>query len=297
MLSESEEYVIRLLKLRILSLIDRYKQVTAVANALEMKQPTVSFHMKKMETEWGVKLFEPRAGKIFLTAAGKMLLPYASQINALYAEAETKLTEWRDNERTMLRIGCTDCAMASIAESDWFAAVNGLPNVQVSMTTDEEEMLYSRLQADRLDLVLCGQPPRDASRLQFEKLTASSLRLIVPADHPLTRQIELVPQDLYSYSFYDLTEYSVHELVAIWRDQLALKLKVNARYDSVEMIFRAVHAQGGLAVLPECALPDPAGRVAFLTLPGHSSQWSLYACWRMNFWNPALLRQVIGSIF
>lgn len=270
--------------------------MTAVANALEMKQPTVSFHMKKMEAEWGVKLFEPRAGKIFLTVAGRMLLPYALQINAIYTEAETKLAEWRDNERTMLRIGCTECAMTSIAGNEWFSAVNAISNVQVSIVTDEEEMLYSRLQADRLDLVLCGQPPRDASRLLFEKLFASPLRLVVPAGHPLTRQNELVAQDLNSYAFCELTEFSVHELVALWRDQLSWKPKVDAKYDSVEMVFRAVHAQAGLAILPECSLPDPGGRVTALTLPGVSSEWSLYASWRTNYWNPALLKQVIGSI-
>jgi DNA-binding transcriptional LysR family regulator len=286
-----------LLKMKILALIDKYKQVTAVANVLHMKQPTISFHMKKMEAEWGVKLFEARSGKIFLTSAGKIILPYASQISALYSEAESKIAVLRVNERTLLRVGCTDCAITAIARSNWLTNLGNQGEVQVSIQTANEESLYNQLQSSLLDLVICGNPPHNSFNFKFEKIVSSSLKLIVPVGHSLIQAGQLDPHSLYKYSFIEHTEESVNKVVALWKMQLDWKLNVGAKFDSVEMIISAVQAKLGLAILPECIFPDPAGRVVSIDLPGKFySEWSwdLYASWRPNYWNTSLLQKLLS---
>ncbi|BBI34932.1 LysR family transcriptional regulator [Cohnella abietis] len=283
--------------MKLLVLIDRYKQVTAVANSLGMKQPTISFHMKKMESEWGTKLFEAKAGRIFLTNAGKMLLPYAAQISALYSEAESKMVELRDNERNLFRIGCTDCAMTTLARSGWLQGLKDKIDVQVTVQTGNEEGLFNLLKAGMLDLVVCGQLPQESEDFQYESLTSTSMKLIVPIDHPLTVSDEIIaPHNLYKYPFIDHTERSISQLIATWKAQFHWNLQAGAKFESVEMIFSAVEAQLGLAILPECTLPDPARRVAALELPGHCSEWSLYASWKPNYWNTELMKQMVSSI-
>jgi DNA-binding transcriptional LysR family regulator len=279
--------------MKLLVLIDRYKQVTAVAKALNMKQPTISFHMKKMETEWGVKLFEAKSGRIFLTNAGKMMLPYATQIGALYTEAESKITELRDNERTLLRVGCTDCAITSIARSNWLTTARDKVGIQISIQTGNEETLYRLLHAGLLDLVICGQQPRDSYDFQFDKLTTSSLKLIVPVGHTLVQASELAPYNLFKYSFIEHTELSIIELISSWKAQLHWTIHTSARFESVEMIVSCVQSEMGLAILPACVLPDPANRVVALDLPGSSLKWNLYGSWRTDYWNLPLLRQVL----
>jgi DNA-binding transcriptional LysR family regulator len=279
--------------MKLLVLIDRYKQVTAVAKALNMKQPTISFHMKKMETEWGVKLFEAKSGRIFLTNAGKIMLPYAIQIGKLYTEAESKITELRDNARTLLRVGCTDCAITAIARSKWLTTARDKVGMQFSMQIGDEETLYRLLHAGLLDLVICGQKPLDTYDFQFDTLVASSMKLIVPIGHALVQARELAPHNLYKYSFIDHTELSVRELIDSWKSQLHWTIHTNAKFESVEMIVSGVQAEMGLAILPACVLPDPANRVVALGLPGRSSEWNLYGSWRSNYWNLPLIRQVL----
>jgi LysR family transcriptional regulator, low CO2-responsive transcriptional regulator len=282
--------------MKLLVLIDRYKKVTAVANALSMKQPTISFHMKNMETDWGVKLFQAKSGRIFLTNAGKIILPYATQITALYTEAESKITEWRDNERTLLRVGCTDCAMTTIARSNWLSTLNDKVDIQVSMQTGNEETLYNLLQTNMLDLVICGRPPMDTYNFIYDKIVSSSLKLIVPAGHSLIQASELAPHNLLKYSFIDHTEHSVNELISLWKSQLHWPINTSAKFESVEMIVSAVHARMGIALLPECVLPDPASRVVVLDLPGNPSQWNIYASWRSNYWNLSLIEQILKFV-
>jgi DNA-binding transcriptional LysR family regulator len=254
--------------------------------------------MKKMEAEWGVRLFEARAGKIFLTNAGKIILPYASQISALYSEAESKIAVLRDNERTLLRIGCTDCAITTIARSNWLTNLGNQGEVQVSIQTGNEDSLYNQLQSSLLDLVICGNPPLDSFNFKFEKIVSSSLKLIVPVGHSLIQAGELDPHNLYKYSFIDHTEESVIKIVSLWKMQLDWKLDIGVKFDSVEMIISAVQAQLGLAILPECLFPDPAGRVVTIDLPGKYYSmwnWDLYASWKPNFWNITLLQKLLSS--
>ncbi|QJD83934.1 LysR family transcriptional regulator [Cohnella herbarum] len=283
--------------MKILVLLDRFKQVTAVANALEMKQPTISFHMKKMESEWGVKLFEAKAGRIYLTNAGKMMLPYAFQISKLYSEAESKIGEWRDNERAALRVGCTDCALTALARSGWLLHYKNQSDILISIQSGDEETLNRQLQAEMLDVILCGMPSRENDDFMEEKLKSSALKLVVPLGHPLLQSKEIAAHHLYKYAFIDHTEVSLNENIALWRAMLSWSLDVKAKFDSIELILGAVSAGMGLAILPEIVLPDPAQRVAVLDLPGQSSPWSLYASWRPNYWNPTLVRRFVDSVF
>ncbi len=224
-------------------------------------------------------------------------IPDVGRENALALRVADKFAvcRGRKNERALLRIGCTDCAMTSLARSDWLTTLTFQHEVQVSIASASEELLFERLQAGMLDLILCGQPPRETAEFLHEKIATSSLQLIVPIDDELTRTMDLAPHNLYKYSFVDHTEHSIHQLIAFWRTQLHWAIKVDAIFDSVEMIFRAVQAGLGLAILPKSVLPDPANRVAALDLPGQSSEWSLYATWRADYWNPALLRRIVES--
>ncbi|TVX98029.1 LysR family transcriptional regulator [Cohnella terricola] len=285
-----------LLKLKILALMDRYKQVTAVADALRMKQPTISFHMKKMEAEWGVKLFEGKSGRIYLTNAGKMLLPYAEEIGFLYAEAEEKIAELRDSERTILRLGCTDAAMTCLARSNGLSKLGQLNEIQMTFLKQDALSLYRSLQSKRLDLALCGEQPADSDDLRSAKLGVFPLRLVLPVNHPLSLKQTISFRDLAAYPFVLHSEPSVNEIVASWKEPMQAGATVTARMDSVEMLIQSVFSGLGLSVLPSCVLPDPANRVTSAEMPGHPEQWTLYAVWRADFWNARLMDRIVDSI-
>lgn len=111
-----------LLKFQIVELLDKHRKVTAVAEVLGLKQPTVTYHMKSLEQEYGVKLFEPRMDKVILTEAGRALLHYAGKINSLAAEARRTAQEYGTpgrgpsaSEPAMFRrpICCRACSRSS----------------------------------------------------------------------------------------------------------------------------------------------------------------------------------------
>ncbi|SDS06595.1 DNA-binding transcriptional regulator, LysR family [Paenibacillaceae bacterium GAS479] len=80
-----------IVKWRLLVLLERHKKVTLVAQELGLKQPTVTFHMKKMEEEWETVLFHTKTGRILLTDAGRILHRFALQMLQLHEEARQEM--------------------------------------------------------------------------------------------------------------------------------------------------------------------------------------------------------------
>jgi DNA-binding transcriptional LysR family regulator len=287
-----------LLKLKLIVLIDRYKQVTAVANALQIKQPTVSFHMKKMEEEWGVKLFETRTGKVLLTPHGKMLLHYASQIDDLYKEATAKLALIGETEKKRLVLGCT----ASTAE--WLVqagALSKLENIhaQIKLTVivHEQEELFQRLNSGMVDIAVCGENPRhtEIAEWRHQHVRSSELALVAPEGQLALLQGKAATRQLHDFDFAQLADSSVEACIHSWSKKEHHFLQPSSSFGSVALLLQAVAASGSLAILPQNIIPRHNG-LTTLELEGSPPVWNIYASWRHSYWDQALAGQVADEL-
>ena len=72
--------MIDLMRLRIFIHSAEASSFSQAAKELHIAQPTVSHHIMTLEKELGHKLFDRGGGKIHLTEAGRMLLPWARKL-------------------------------------------------------------------------------------------------------------------------------------------------------------------------------------------------------------------------
>ncbi len=70
---------------------------TKAAEELFISQPAVSKHIKELEIEYNIKLFDREKGKIVLTPEGKVFLNYANQIISLYRNMESYFLSLNNN--------------------------------------------------------------------------------------------------------------------------------------------------------------------------------------------------------
>lgn len=94
-------------QLRVFAVAAQCKSLTEAAEALGIKQPTVRFHLKKLETALGVELFYKQPRHFRLTEAGNALLPYARRVSTLLTEAGQIMEEFRHGGRGTLKIGAS----------------------------------------------------------------------------------------------------------------------------------------------------------------------------------------------
>ncbi|MFS0726880.1 LysR substrate-binding domain-containing protein [Paenibacillus sp. 1P07SE] len=173
------------IKLDILVLLDKHKKITAVAGALGVKQPTITFHMKSLEEQYGVPLFEMNGGKYELTRAGKALLHYARQIRSLGLEAGRVMAEQRSPDRGTFHIGASYVAGTYLLPAWIHRFRETYPEVEVRLTIRTAPVIRQLLAERRIDLGFISAQHTEGDSLHCEPLCADRLVVAFAADHPL----------------------------------------------------------------------------------------------------------------
>jgi DNA-binding transcriptional LysR family regulator len=140
------------LKLDIQNLIVFYhvaaeESITSAADKLCLSQPTVTYHIRTLEANIGVKLLDVKRQKVFLTRAGMGLLKYAEEVYRQMVGAEQFLENLKENN---LRVGiCTTFSATVAAAASLFEDL--YPNVKLvvkNTTSFEVAEDVSNLQVD-----------------------------------------------------------------------------------------------------------------------------------------------------
>ncbi len=94
-------------RLRVFRTVARLLNFRMAAESLFLTQPAVSQQVKALEAEAGCALFMRSAGRVQLTAAGKVLLPFAEQLAALAADAHRAVQQTAGVEAGSLVVGAS----------------------------------------------------------------------------------------------------------------------------------------------------------------------------------------------
>ena len=79
------------------------------ADILYVSQSTLSKHIKSMELELGVPLFDRTTRKVTISKFGELLLPYAQQIAELQDKYTAIFQNSLDIDQETLTVGCHTC--------------------------------------------------------------------------------------------------------------------------------------------------------------------------------------------
>lgn len=94
-------------KLHVLISLVETRKMTDTANLLGLSTPTVSFHIKSLEEEYGIKLFRTNAGGYRLTDAGEMLYHYAKQLSQINDALEKSVEDYKNGENGSIKLGAS----------------------------------------------------------------------------------------------------------------------------------------------------------------------------------------------
>src|SRR5436305_3901407 len=94
-------------RIRVFHAVANRLSYSKAAQELGISQPAVSFHIKGLEDELGVSLFERVGKQIFLTSAGRLLAEDTSRMVLLEEEARIALTELKGLDRGVLVVGAS----------------------------------------------------------------------------------------------------------------------------------------------------------------------------------------------
>lgn len=127
------------------------------AEVLGITQPSVSYNIKKLEDDLGVKLFE-RGNILVLTPEAEALLPYVEEAISTIKKGEAKINDIVNLKRGQISIGVPSHIGVFLLADIIKKFNNEYPNIKIKVTCKPTKELFRLLNLNELDVVIDCSP-------------------------------------------------------------------------------------------------------------------------------------------
>lgn len=246
--------------------VARLRSVSKAARNLELGQPTVTTHLRKLEDEFGVTLFDRIKRPIQLTSEGVTLLELVTPVVEAVDTLKTQM-DYSERRGSFVVGAYPDLVLHHLPKSiQTFNAE--YPDVRLRLIARSYTPLIQLVRSGEVDLALCAPPPPDEVSLEFDRLFSYNVILLTPPGHPLVSKNRVELKDIASYPMIlpgpgSLTRAKVEQ--ALKAD--GIKFDVILAMDDSESIKRYVEIGMGVAVGNDFTLhPDDHYRFGVVRL-------------------------------
>lgn len=126
--------------------------ILRVSERLNFSPGAVHKHLKTIEAELGVPVYEKAGGRLRLTPAGDMILPFFRDVISHFEAGIASVQDWRDSRRGLIRVGAgpsfTTYLLPPLIKR--FRKLH--PHIEVFIETADSARLLDRLRGGALDL-------------------------------------------------------------------------------------------------------------------------------------------------
>lgn len=138
-------------------LVCQYGSFTKAAEILGLTQPSVSYNIKKLETNLGVKLFE-RGNVLMLTPEAEALLPYVEEAMKALEKGQNKVNDIVNLKKGRISIGVPSHIGVFLLADIIKKFNNKYPNIKIKVTCKPTKELFRLLNINDLDIVIDCAP-------------------------------------------------------------------------------------------------------------------------------------------
>lgn len=187
--------MIDLTRLQTFIQVAEHLSFSEAAKHLHLTQPTVSHHIKMLEKELNLELFD--RANLKLTEAGRLLLPWAHKLVHQALEVEQLMDSLQaDKIVGQLRIACSTTAGKYILPQLAARFSHQYSGIQVKILACQPEHIMLRLLDDEADLGVISSYTLCGNGLECQEFFEDTMALIVPSNHPWARRESIEPADL-----------------------------------------------------------------------------------------------------
>jgi DNA-binding transcriptional LysR family regulator len=170
--------------------------VTRAAQLLHVSQPSVSKHLKNLEEDYGIKLFERNAGAAELTDAGASLLRHANAILVHLEEAKKELRSPKNLPKSdPLKVAGSYAASALLLPSLLVNFKSKHRNSSIILRTGTTREVKTMLLNSTVEIALLNELPANPE-FASEPFRKEKLVVFAAPSHPLARKKQLSLSDL-----------------------------------------------------------------------------------------------------
>jgi DNA-binding transcriptional LysR family regulator len=270
-------------QLRSFCVAARLRSISKAAEQLGVGQPTVTTHVKKLEGELGILLFDRVKRPIQLTATGSALAtlatPLVEGIDALSSVAA------KAEREAPVSVASTYDIIPHVLLQAVKAFQSAYPHVPVRIRSGHRDDAVRMVREREVDMGVVPGPER-AQDLDFQGLFRYERVLITPLGHPLLEKPLESLADLVRYPLILMERRTyTRSMLETEFQRRGLSYEVIMELDSMDMIKRYVALGMGISVGPRLAIePEdlkelgvvdlshllPVDQAGVITLPGRT---------------------------
>ncbi len=259
-------------RLKVFRAVAEHLSFRKAGEKLYLTQPAVTLQIKTLEEELGAKLFERSSTGVHLTAAGEVLLRYATELSQLAAEAENQLASLKGEAAGDLMLGASTTIAQYVLPSLLAAFAREHRAVRLQLFSQNTEHIAEGVVSGRFGLGLIEGPAlrRD---LLIQPWFDDEIVVVVPISHEWAGLGSIAAAQLATAPLVMRERGSGSRHVAedaLQKAGLRLSsLKVAMELDSTEAILSSIEAGLGVGFASVWALSRRAETLAYLRLEKH----------------------------
>jgi DNA-binding transcriptional LysR family regulator len=234
---------------------------TGAAARVHLTQSAVSVHIRQLEDEVGAPLFLRVNKKLFLTDAGRALLPHADAILRAHDEAKAELAALSQPSSGRLHIGVASTAITADPLPEILSEVKRRhPSLDLSVKGGTSEWIIEEILASNLDVGLVSLPV-EATDVLTEALLSDLLVAALKPDHPLAQSRQISIEQLGAEPLI-LGEKggNTRRLIDLFFEKNSLEPHVVMELQRTAAIIKMTELGFGVTILPQSSLAAPVGR-------------------------------------
>ena len=270
---------------------------TQAAKALNLTQPAVSQHIKALETELHVKLFERAGNHLVLTREGNTVVDYARTMMSLYRNLQSNLADEASGTLS-LNIGITHTIESNRISEVFAKYASANSGVSIKLITGTQNILKNRLKNYELDFAIIDGKVTDP-QLHSMQLDMDSLMLVAAPNHPLTKKSIVTVNDIKKEKLIlRLPDSGTRNLLIASLESQNMSIDefdVMLAMDNVATIKDLIRHGYGVSVLAKSACQDELKKKKLTALPIENLSMirEINIVYGDNFKYPELLQEIV----
>ena len=249
---------------------------TVAARDLHLSQPAVSQHIRELETELELTLFERRGRSLALTPAGERLRPMAKSLLRDLDRVGSALADLRGAPQGILRIGASSTLGIYLLPHAMGHFTRLYPGIRLTLQVGNRHVLARAIHDSDVDVVLVKDLPAAGTLHGWARtpFMTDEIILIVPPKHPWAQRGRIALNELGDAQFILRQSQSVTRQLVLGSLADAgfdpERLQIRFEHGHTEGLKQAVMAGLGVAFVSRYAVATeiPAGLITPVAIEG-----------------------------
>lgn len=256
-MKECDNYMIDT-KIDTLIAVCEERNFTKAAEKLSLTQPAVSQHIRQLEENLGIKIFNRTEKNIKLTNEGEIALKYAKRMKMLYQNLFHAISDEKAHVKRWT-VGVTPTAENNIISAVFAKYCNENSGVHITIITDSIKNLYMKLKIYEIDIAIIEGKIIDKN-FKSIMLDTDNLALIVANEHPLAKKNIVTLNELKEEKFIlrlpNSGTRSLFESFLHSNNESIENFNIILEVDNISTIKELVQMNMGVSILARSACTD-----------------------------------------